>query len=88
MSAHTNYRGPSDEDFKIHSVRIFNSPQLPHDDENATDINSPILDDPISPTKVCDDIRSLRPDKISGPNGLSLGIFSLLLAHFFFFFIR
>lgn len=80
MSAHANYRGPSDEDFKIHSERLFNSPQLPHDDENATDINSPILDDTISPTKVCDDM-SLRPDKVSGPNGLSPDIFSLLPAH-------
>ncbi len=40
-----------------------------------------VLDNPITPTEVCDRARNLKPDKTCGPDGVSLRILSLIPAH-------
>ena len=40
-----------------------------------------MLDDPISPAEICEQIRSMKPDRACGPDSISQGIFSLLPPH-------
>ena len=73
---------PNDEEFKAHFESVLNPPVTldPYLGDIATDVTIPILDDPILPAEVHEQIRKLKPDKACGPDGLSPGIFSLLPA--------
>ena len=72
---------PSDKDFKeffegsisADTVNTMNDNILPP-------VNIPLLDDMISTEEVQRQIKSIKPDKASGPDGVSPGIFRLLLA--------
>ena len=46
----------------------------------TTEVTIPILDEPIIPTQVHEQIRKMKPDKACGPDGLAPGVFSLLPA--------
>lgn len=73
---------PNDEEFKAHFESVLNPPGIvdPYSGDVATDVTIPILDDPISPVEVREQIRKLKSDKACGPDGLSPGIFPLLPA--------
>ncbi|MPC74570.1 hypothetical protein E2C01_068933 [Portunus trituberculatus] len=74
---------PSDEEFKKHFEAVLNPPDvvnLSHTD--VTTITSvPVLDEPILPHQVSDQIKNMKVDNACGPDGLSPGVLSLLPAH-------
>ncbi len=81
VSAHVNENSPSDEIFKEHFEKVLNPQQINSDNDISTDVQIPILDDPITPAEICDQIKKMKVDKACGPDGVSPGIFSLLPAH-------
>ncbi|KAK3865685.1 hypothetical protein Pcinc_028727 [Petrolisthes cinctipes] len=73
---------PSDEDFRKHFEAVLNPPNVV--DLSRVDVTTittvPVLDEPISPDQVCDQVRKLKMDKACGPDGLTPGVLSLLTA--------
>ena len=72
---------PSDVEFKTHFETILN-PTQPVTDYPVIETNViiPILDDPITPQEVINQIQRSKPDKACGPDGLTPGVFSMLPA--------
>lgn len=72
---HDDVCWPSDEDFKDHFEGVLNPPgqtALPQDGV-STNVNIPILDEPISPAQVQDQIRMIKPDQVCRPARLTPG---------------
>lgn len=74
---------PSDQEFKLFYENSYGEV----DQQRSTDVNDhnvyiPVLDDPITPLEVCNQIHKLKPGKASGPDGVPPGIFKLLPAQF------
>ncbi len=82
-SSERDQSSPSDEKFRRHFEEVLNPPSTVNLDtvDIATDITIPILDDPISPDEVQGQIRKLKPNNASGPDGLPPGVFTLLPAN-------
>ena len=59
---------------------MFNPPGVQDlvEDEYITNISIPILDDPIQPREVLDQVKKMKADKSCGPDGISPGIFKVL----------
>lgn len=66
--------------FKIHFETVVNPTNEAHHDGSleATDVTIQVLDEPITPAEVQDQSRKMKPDKVSGPDGIPPGIFALL----------
>ncbi len=76
----SNSACPSDEEFKIFFEQTFNSPDdlwLPDQHLNY-EVSIPLLDEPITPYEVQQQINILKADKACGPDGVSPGIFKIL----------
>ena len=50
------------------------------DDDITTDVTIHILDEPISPVEVSQQIRKMKPDRACEPDGLPPGLFALFPA--------
>ena len=83
---------PTNEQFKEYIENSFNPPIDVRLDPDmfTSDVMIPLLDEPITTLEVQQQIKKLKADKASGPDGLSPGIFKLLpgqwlalLAHIF-----
>ena len=68
---------PSDEEFKRHFQGVSNSLMAVPLAHVSTDVIIPVLDDPISPTEVENQIKRLKMDKACGPDGPTPGDFSM-----------
>ena len=79
-STHRSDIKPSDEDFKKFFESNLNPPTNPRFDPNmfTFDISIPVLDEPITSLEVKQQAKMLKPDKASGPDGLSSGILKML----------
>ena len=73
---------PDDNEFKVMFEDMLNSPceQNLLDEEYITNVSIPLLDDPIQPNEVLDQVKKMKVDKSCGPDGVSPGIFKLLPA--------
>ncbi|CAL4124081.1 unnamed protein product, partial [Meganyctiphanes norvegica] len=78
---------PTDEIFKYHFEGIFNPPNADNPDpsELHTNVTIPVLDELIKPDEIISQIRKLKPNKASGPDGLPPGLFKLLPAEWIIF---
>ena len=74
---------PSDDEFKEYFETNFNLPGNIRltDYDFSTDVSIPLLDDPINPLEVQQQMIQLKPNKASGPDGVSPGILKLLPIH-------
>ena len=70
---------PCDE-FKRHFERVLNSLPSAPPAHVSTDVTIPVLDDPISPAEVENQVKRMKVDKACGPDGLTPGVFSMLPA--------
>ena len=63
---------PSDEQFKEYFEQIFNPPDVDslNLDDFHSDVTIPILDDPITPDEVQNQVKRLKRNKAGGPDGL------------------
>lgn len=63
-----------------HFDDVLNLTHVINYDENnkTTDITAPLLDEAIMPVEVPQQIRKMKPNKVSGPDGLPPGVPSLL----------
>ena len=59
---------------------MYNPPSVfvPNVDELQSDVYIPVLDDPILPQEVQDQVKRLKCSKACGPDGVPPGIFKLL----------
>ena len=71
---------PTEYEFKEHFERMYNPPSVfvPNVDELQSDVYIPVLDDPILPQEVQDQVKRLKCSKACGPDGVPPGIFKLL----------
>ena len=71
---------PSDNEFKEHFDEILNSSDTVSDDYEhlRSDVYIPVLDDPITPQEVSDQIKRLKGNKACGPDGIPPGVLKLL----------
>ena len=71
---------PTEYEFKEHFERMYNPPAVfvPNVDELQSDVYIPVLDDPILPQEVQDQVKRLKCSKACGPDGVPPGIFKLL----------
>ena len=72
--------GPEDNEFKEMFENMFN-PSGEHnlvDEEYVTNIRIPLLDDPIQPREVVEQVKKMKIDKSCGPDGVPPGILKLL----------
>ena len=71
---------PSDEEFRIHLEAVLNPDveTVSGVSQMATNVSIPVLDGPILPDQVEQQIKKMKPDKACGPDGLPPGVFSLL----------
>lgn len=71
---------PSDEEFKVFFEQNFNPPDgvALRERDLGHEVYVPILDDPISAWEVQQQVQRLKPDKASGPDGVTPGIFKIL----------
>ena len=70
---------PSSEDFKAHLEAVLNPEDVdPGGNEITTNVTIPVLDEPISPAEVYEQIKKLHPDRACGPDGLPPGVLSVL----------
>ena len=76
---------PGDAEFKEHFEEILNPEGTIDCDEQTltTDVSIPILDEPISPVEVQNQIRRMKVDKACGPDGIPPGVFNLLPVQWF-----
>ena len=77
---YTSDNSPSDVVFKDHFEEIFNPPNTVYPDTNElrTHVSIPVLDDPIYLDEVMTQIRKLKPNKASGPDGVPPGLLKIL----------
>lgn len=84
-STNKNDNCPSYEEFKVYYESTFN----PHNNVRLSDCDFtinvliPILDEPISPIEIQKQAKCLKPDKASGPYGVSPGIYKILPGQWF-----
>lgn len=71
---------PTEYEFKEHFERMYNPSAVivPNIDELQSDVYMPVLDDPILPQEVQDQVKRLKCGKACGPDGVPPGIFKLL----------
>ena len=71
---------PSDVDFQIHFNEIFNPPDVQRPDINdlVSTIHIPVMDDPISPREVEDQVHRIKAGKACGPDGVPPGVLCCL----------
>ena len=71
---------PSDVDFQIHFSEIFNPPDVEHPDvkELVSAVHIPVLDDPVSPREVEDQVRRVKAGKACEPDGVPPGVLKAL----------
>ena len=69
---------PTDEELRVHFDAVLNPVLETPSTEITTDVSIPILDDPILPDHVEQQIKKMKPDKACGPDSLLPGVFSLL----------
>ncbi len=91
-NSHKSDVKPTNEQFKEYIESSFNPPAEVRLDPNmfASDVMIPLLDEPITSLEIEQQIKKLKSDKASGPDGLSPGILKwlpgqwlVLLAHIF-----
>ena len=88
MGGETEEGWPSEEEFKAHLEHLLNpsEAEICSDEELATDVCIPVLDETITPIEVEDAInQQMKPDKSCGPDGISPGVFRLLPATWILF---
>ncbi len=71
---------PSDGEFKRHFEGMLNSLSAAPPAHVSTDITIPVLDDSISLAEVENQVKRMKANKACGPDGLTLGVFSMLPA--------
>lgn len=73
---------PSDEQFKEYFENSFNvaDANIEERDLVNTEVNIPLLDDPITPREVAVQVSRIKSDKACGPDGIPPGVFKLLPA--------
>ncbi len=77
-----NNISPSDQEFKDFYINNFSGEDHAHGSlDTTTNVNIPILDDPISCEEVNTQIKNMKPNKACGPDGVPPGIFRSLPAH-------
>ena len=70
---------PDDNEFKEMFEDKVNPPAEQNlvDEEYMTNVSIPLLDEPITPREVEDQVKKMKADKSCGPDGVSPGIFKL-----------
>ncbi len=73
---------PSDEMFKTHFENVFNPPNTVYPDVNElrSQVTIPVLDEPINGDEVMTQIKRLKPNKTSGPDGVPPALFKVMPA--------
>lgn len=72
---------PTDQQFKEYFEEILNPENVdPIDDDLHSNVYIPVLDDPITPQEVSDQLRKLKGNKACGPDGVPPGILKVLPA--------
>ena len=69
---------PSDDDFKVHFERVLNPDPAPPAPLVTAGVSIPVLDDPILPVEVDNQIKKMKVDKACGPDGVSPGLLTIL----------
>ena len=71
---------PSEYEFKEYFEGVYNPPAVcvPYNDDLWHDVYIPVLDDPMLPQEVQDQVKRLKCNKACGPDGVPPGIFKLL----------
>ena len=80
-NSNVNSVSPSDSDFKnLYEVQFnqYFGANQGNNFEIDQQVNIPLLDDPIAPVEVSDQIGNMNPNKSCGPDGIPPGIFRLL----------
>lgn len=79
-STHSDSNLPSDAEFRDHFEKVLNPARETQNDlsDLSTDINIPVLDEPISPLEVQNQIKRMKVNKACGPDGIPPGVFSLM----------
>ncbi len=70
----------SDNSFKVYMEGLLNPAGEAGIDlaQFRTDVSMPVLDNPISPQEVQEDVDQLKPDKAGGPDGIAVGIYQAM----------
>lgn len=78
---------PGDDAFKAHFEQLFNPPDVDEFDldELYTEVTIPVLDELIAPIEVETQIKKLKANKASGPDGIPPGVFRFLPAEWILF---
>ena len=80
FSSDKSHSRPDDSEFKLHFEPLLNPLDLAPLNPELTQshVTVPVLDDPISVKEKTDTIKLLKPNKTSGPDGVSPGVFKYL----------
>ena len=70
---------PTDQEFANHFENLLNPPNGPETiNIPRSNVTIPVLDDEIHPNEVLDGIKSMKPNKASGPDGIGPGLLRML----------